>query len=219
MTPVYIFSGLGTDERVFQYIDFSGFDIHHISWIAPLKDETIESYAKRIIGQIHDGNPVLIGVSFGGIIAVEVAKLIPTEKIILISSVKTRHELPFYYRLAGTLHLHKLLPLRLLKHPNLFAYWLFGAKERQYKDLLAAILCDTDNDFLKWALDAVATWRNEYKHTNLVHLHGTADRILPYRFIKKAIRVPAGGHFMIVDQATLLTNMLRNLLSISNITS
>jgi hypothetical protein len=79
--------------------------------------------------------------------------------------------------------------------------------------LLASILRNTDEDFLKWAIDVVATWKNKYQHTNLVHLHGTADRILPYCFIKNAIPVQAGGHFMTVDKASLLTNLLRKLLS------
>ena len=219
MIPVYIFSGLGTDERVFQYIDFSGFTVHYIKWVTPLKAETIQSYAKRITEQIHVHIPILIGVSFGGMMAVEVAKLIAVDKIILISSAKTRHELPFYYRLAGILQFHKLLPARLLKYPNRFAYWLFGAKTRLDKDLLAAILRDTDKDFLRWAIDVIAKWNNEYKHTDLIHLHGTADKIFPYRFIKGAIPVQAGGHFMIVDKAELLTTMLRKFLSLSNSTS
>ena len=218
MAHVYIFSGLGTDERVFQFIDFSGFTVSYINWISPLKGETIQSYARRITKQIHHDLPILIGVSFGGIMAVEVAKLIPTEKIILISSAKTKYELPLYYQIAGALGLHKLLPTRLLKHHNHFADWLFGIKSRRDKDLLAAILHDTDKDFLQWAIDAAATWNNKHLHTNLIHLHGTADRILPYLFIKSAIPVAFGGHFMTVTKAGLLTNMLRNALS-SNIQS
>jgi len=160
MIPVYILGGLGTDERIFKYIDFSGFAVYYIKWVSPLKAETIQSYAKRITEQIHFQKPILIGVSFGGIMAVEVAKLIATEKVILISSAKTKHELPFYYHLAGILQFHKLLPARLLKYPNHFAYWLFGVKNRRDKDLLAAILRDTDKSFLIWAIGAIATWKN-----------------------------------------------------------
>src|SRR5436305_11890870 len=116
MAHVYIFSGLGTDERVFQYIDFTYFSVHYIKWVPPLKEETIHSYALRITEQIHFKRPILIGVSFGGIMAVEVAKLIATDKLILIASAKTKYEIPFYYRAAGALQLHKLLPTRILKY-------------------------------------------------------------------------------------------------------
>jgi len=219
MTAIYLFSGLGTDERIFRYIDFSGFTVHCIQWIAPLKGETIQSYARRLTPQIHSYKPVLIGVSFGGIMAVEVAKIIAVDKIILISSATTKYELPFCYRLAGTLYLHKLLPTGLLKHPNHFTYWLFGIKNKKDKDLLAAILRDTNTHFMKWAIEKIATWQNMYKPAPLVHLHGTKDRILPYRFIENAIPINDGGHFMIVNKAELLTAMLRNILSSSIIPS
>ena len=78
---------------------------------------------------------------------------------------------------------------------------------------------DTDKRFLKWAIHKIVTWRNEYKHANLLHLHGTADRILPYQYIKNAVPVKDGGHLMIADKAALLTNMLRNILSSPNIPS
>jgi alpha/beta superfamily hydrolase len=88
----------------------------------------------RLSEQIIEVNPILVGVSFGGMIAVEVAKLIETEKVILISSAKTKHEIPQYYQFAGaikivnwkneiipenTIHIHgnadKILPIRFVK--------------------------------------------------------------------------------------------------------
>ena len=100
MKTVYVFSGLGADERVFHKIDFSGYDVHFIKWITPQKNESIESYALRLTSQITKPLPVLIGLSFGGMMAVEVAKHIATEKIILISSAKSKNEIPFYFRTA-----------------------------------------------------------------------------------------------------------------------
>ncbi len=110
---LYIFSGLGADERVFQRLDFPGFSTTFIKWIVPQDKETIENYATRLLDQITTTNPTLIGLSFGGLIAVEVAKQIDTEKVILIASAKTKKEIPFYYRFAGQLGLQKLLPTRL----------------------------------------------------------------------------------------------------------
>ena len=81
---LYIFSGLGADERVFQLLDFSGFSTTFIKWTPPIENETIENYAERILKQINTTKPTLIGLSFGGIIAIEVAKLIDTEKVIVI---------------------------------------------------------------------------------------------------------------------------------------
>lgn len=100
---LYIFSGLGADEKVFQKLYFSDFSPTFIKWIAPQEEETIENYATRLLDQIRTTKPILIGLSFGGMIAVEVAKQIDTEKVILIASAKTQNEIPFYFRFAGQL--------------------------------------------------------------------------------------------------------------------
>jgi len=43
---------------------------------------------------------------------------------------------------------------------------------------LKAILNETNSTFLKWALDKIGKWQNLQTHPNLVHIHGTADKIL-----------------------------------------
>ncbi len=212
MKRIYVFSGLGADERVFQYLDFSGFAVTFIRWIQPIQNEIIEEYAKRLTQQITIVRPILIGLSFGGIVAIEVAKLIDTEKIILVASAKTRQEIPFYYRLAGQLRLHKLLPVDLLKRPNALSNWFFGAHSKLDKKMLAAILRDTDSQFLQWAIDKIVTWKNQLVQLNLIHIHGTADRILPFRHVVSDLQVTGGGHFMTVNKAQELTVAIRSLL-------
>lgn len=113
MKHLYIFSGLGVDERVSKNIDFTGFNVTFINWIKPIPTENIEDYAKRLTTQIHTEKPVLIGLSFGGMMAVEVAKLISTQRIILIASAKTYTEIPFYFRWLGYLKMHKIIPTQI----------------------------------------------------------------------------------------------------------
>ena len=138
-TPIYIFSGLGADERVFQKLDFSGYNVTFIEWETPQQNETIENYATRLLPQIKTDKPILIGLSFGGIMAVEVAKQINTEKIILVASAKTKSEIPFYYRWAGKLGLHDLLPSKLLKQSNFITNWFFGTTSAFEQQLLKTI--------------------------------------------------------------------------------
>src|SRR6185295_12662907 len=102
---IYILSGLGADERVFKSIDFGNHEIHFIQWVPPLLNESIEEYSKRISTQIKSPRPILIGLSFGGMMAVAISKHIETEKIILIASAKTKKEIPFYFRTIGALQI------------------------------------------------------------------------------------------------------------------
>lgn len=213
MKHCYLFSGLGVDERVFQYVDLPDCNVHFIKWIPPVKKESIEDYASRLLAQIETVEPVLVGLSFGGMVAIEVAKLIKTEKVILISSAKTKNEIPFYYRLAGMLNLHQLLPAGLMKQGNFISYWIFGISNKRDKELLNAILKDTDAGFLTWAIDKIVNWKNTRVPNNLIHIHGTADRILPIGFVAPDERIVGGGHFMVVDKAGQVSELLRKYLA------
>jgi pimeloyl-ACP methyl ester carboxylesterase len=209
MKNVYIFSGLGADKRVFQKMDFSEYNATFVDWILPSKSENIESYAKKLTEQIKHEKPILIGLSFGGIIATEIAKIIDTEKIILIASAKTKSEIPNYFRISGKLKLHKLLPAKLMKMPNFFSFWFFGTENENDKKILREILKDTNENFLKWAIDKIVNWKNETKHKNIIHIHGSADRILPINFVDCQIKVKNGGHFMTLNKAKELNEILK----------
>jgi len=212
MKTIYLFSGLGADHRAFEQLDFGGYTVSHISWIRPLKNEKIQEYAKRLAVQITVDNPIFIGLSFGGIMAIEVAKVIKTTKIVLIASAKLRIEIPFYFRWAGKIGLHRLLPSSLLINPSRLNYWLFSAKTKPDKRLLNRILQDTDIIFLRWALQAIVQWKNELVPTNLVHIHGSSDKILPIRYVKANFVVPNGGHLMTIDKAAEISRLLREVL-------
>ncbi len=212
MKRIYVFSGLGADERVFKYLDFQDYDPVFIRWLQPTLNETIEHYSERLLEQITTEKPILIGLSFGGLIATEVSKLIDTEKLVLIASAKTKKEIPFYYRWSGLLNLHKFLPSRLLKHPGFIANWFFGAKTSEDKRMLADILRDTDELFLKWAIDQLVKWSNKELPKNIQHIHGTNDRILPFRFVKADFSIKDGGHFMTVNKYLEVNQILRSLL-------
>lgn len=210
---IYIFSGLGADERVFQKLDFSGCSITFVKWITPLQSETIEHYATRLLTQIKSTNPILIGLSFGGLMAIEVAKQIETEKVIVIATAKTKNEIPFYYRFAGYIGLHKLLSASLLKSSNAFTNWFFGVTESREKQLLKQILKDTDPVFLKWAIDKVARWSNKTELKNIFHIHGSSDKVLPLTFVKCDAVIDKGGHLMTLNKVEQLNSIIRQQVS------
>jgi pimeloyl-ACP methyl ester carboxylesterase len=198
---IYIFSGLGADERVFYKINFENYNAIHIKWITPLHEESIENYALRLTQQITISNPILAGLSFGGMMAVEVAKHIATEKIILISSSKNKTEIPFYYKLAGKIKLHKIIRARFLVKANKITNKIFSVRSSEDKKIISSMIGASDVDFLNWAIDKIVHLKNEVVHKNLVHIHGTADRILPFRFVKADLIIKGGTHLMIMNRA------------------
>lgn len=186
--------------------------IHHLSWIPPQPDETLEHYAQRLARGIDTSRKfALIGVSFGGMIATEIAKITTPCKTILISSISRRKELPWLYRAAGSLHLHRLMPARAGNNANPLMYWLFGLNTPHDRVLLSQILSDSNTSFTRWAIGAVLGWKNTERPASVVCIHGTRDRVLPARNPQYA--VGKGGHLMVVNRAAEISGIINTILA------
>lgn len=209
---IYILSGLGVDRRVFSKIDFEGLHVTHIDWIVPLKKETMIAYAKRLSLQITNEQPILVGLSFGGMMTMEIAKIIKVHKIVLLSSAKGESELPFLYKIIGALKLNCIVPSTFLKQHNRFVDYFFGISSKEDKLMLKQILQDTDTNFLGWAINQILNWKNELIHVPVIHIHGNRDRIIPIRNIKPTYIVENAGHFMTMTHAQEIERLLKEVL-------
>lgn len=214
MKPLYCISGLGADERVFSKLNINGFNLKPVQWLQPQKGETLSSYAKRLCEQIDDTEPNILGLSFGGIMAIEISKLKPVSKIILISSIKTSSELPAWMNLAGKTSAYKLLPsrqissIKALKALRPIQNYFLGAKTDEEKKIANEYRDHVDPIYLKWAIAQVLTWKNNLIPTNLVHIHGSNDHIFPAKKIKDAFIVQGGGHFMVMDKPQQIATII-----------
>jgi pimeloyl-ACP methyl ester carboxylesterase len=166
MKNIYVISGLGADERVFYKTDFGKNNVVFLKWMLPEKNESVENYSLRLSKKIIHKDPVIIGLSFGGMMAMEVAKHINTEKIILISSAKTRYELPLFYRAAGKLNLQKIIPFFFLLRANVFSNWAFSNRTLDDKKMLDTMMRETDIVFLKWAINKILHWPSIQTYLN-----------------------------------------------------
>ncbi|SFH80789.1 alpha/beta hydrolase [Halpernia frigidisoli] len=210
---IFLISGLGADERMFHRLNFYNCTPVFIKWLPTKKNENIADYASRLLTQITEENPVIIGLSFGGIIAVEIAKQIKTEKIILISSAKDKSEIPFLYKFAAYFKLNKLIPKQLFKQTNFFVYWLFGVKNEEDKNLLKEVLKDTDLDFAVWAIEQIINWKNDYLPQNLHRIHGSNDHLLPLKVLPPDFEIENGSHLMVLNNAEEVSTALQEILN------
>lgn len=213
MQDIYFISGLGADQRLFQYLQLQNIKPHFVRWITPEKKESWESYAKRLTSQIPTSDPIIIGMSMGGMMAVEISKIIPVKKLILISSAKTRHEIPPYFRLLRIFKGHQWIPYRLLTRLGLLiGGWLFGTTCAADDHLLKEIIYDTDKTFFQWSWQRVASWTNDFIPKNVTHIHGDRDHMLPIAFIKADKVIAGGTHLMVVNKAEEISAILQQLL-------
>jgi len=208
---VFFISGLGADKTVFQFLDLSFCEPVFIEWVSPLKNETLQEYALRLKDAYIPDNAMIVGLSFGGMIATEIAKKYPEIKAILISSSKTKYELPPYYRLAKFLPIYRLLSNASVKWFMLHAKWLLGLNNKIQEKIYEDLIKRSDPFFNRWAINAIVTWKNTEIPTNLFHIHGTYDKVLPYKNVTCNYTIEKGQHLMVMQYADVISSLLKEL--------
>jgi len=133
------------------------------------------SYAKRMCKHIKHENSVLLGVSFGGILVQEMSKHMTFRKLFVVSSVKTRHELPKRFKLIKTTKAYKVLPTQLLGSIDSLAKYSFGNTINKRIDLYKRYLSVNDKRYLDWAIKQVVCWNQDKPISNVIHIHGNKD--------------------------------------------
>ncbi|HMH23484.1 MAG TPA: alpha/beta hydrolase [Puia sp.] len=208
MKKVYCISGLGADERIFSKLKVPGVRFTHLEWLMPLPGEPIEKYAARMMEQVDPEQPVFLGVSFGGMMAIEMAKLSSAPRVILVSSIKSHKELPRWMKLTGKLRLDNLVPSRPWRGLYPVENHFLGTETAEEIGLANDFRSRIHPGYLHWAIRQVLTWRNDWLPKELYHIHGSKDRMFPLHRIRSAQIIPQGGHFMIMNRAAEVSDIL-----------
>ena len=210
----YFISGLGADRRAFYRIQMpSSIQIVHLDWIDPLPKESLNDYALRFSKLIDRHEEfILVGLSFGGMLAVELGKFLQPQKIILISSLSNNTELPWYFRFSGKVGLHKLLTPAVYKQATLLNRFM-GAGDAEMKAIVYSYVRDIDPRFIRWSLEAILHWQLAERHPSVIHIHGSKDHLLPLRYVKADFVVENGGHLMVMNRPQDVNRILATILS------
>ena len=199
---VYFMPGMAASPKIFEYIKLpeEQFEIHYLEWLIPLENEPLDSYALRLIKGIKHNNVVLLGVSFGGVLAQEMAKHIDVRKLIIVSSVKSKHELPKHMQIARATKAYVLLPTQLTSNIDLLAKYAFGTSINKRLELYKKYLSVNDSKYLNWAIKQMICWDQEVYSPKIVHIHGDNDVVFPLKNISNCIVINKGSHIMIINK-------------------
>src|SRR3954469_9497350 len=99
---IIFFTGLGCDERMVAPHRSIDADIDFAPWIDPLPEESLFAYARRMAAAIDVSTPFyLAGISLGGMVALEVARVHRPLGLILLSTCRSRAGVPWPQRLIA----------------------------------------------------------------------------------------------------------------------
>lgn len=215
-TPIYFVPGLAAGPEIFENLNLNAnkYTLHYLKWIKPLAiEENIDNYACRLSDEITEKNAVLIGVSFGGIMVQEMAKFVHPKKVIIISSVKQKAELPKKFKLAKIIKIYKFFPTSIIENFENYTPFFFVKPLKIKADLYKKYLSVRDKIYLKWAIFNVLKWQQIKPLENIVHIHGTKDTVFPIKNIKNAIEIKGGTHAMILTKAKKIAKIIDNVLT------
>lgn len=171
------------------------------------------AYAQRMAAQIDTTQPFsLIGVSLGGMVAVEMTKILHPQHCIIISSAKGKAEIPPLYRFFSRLPLYKWLPGKVFITSTRLLQPFYEPMDPEAKALFHAMLREKDPRFMKRAIQCIVEWENEQYPEQVVHIHGTDDHTLPIRHVQPDIVIEGGTHMMTLLEAEKLSQTLIALL-------
>jgi len=210
---VYLMPGMAANSLIFEGLDLpENFVIHYLEWLLPKENESLNSYCERLSTDIKGSNLILIGVSFGGIIVQEISKIISVKKTIIISSIKTKKELPFMMTIGKSTGLYKYVPVNWIDNVESLAKFVFGPSIKKKIGLYRKYLSVRDKHYLRWCIDKIINWDNEKVPKNLIHIHGSLDLVFPSVYISNAILVKNATHAMILTKASWLNKNIPKLI-------
>jgi pimeloyl-ACP methyl ester carboxylesterase len=207
--PLILLSGMAADARLFapQREAFPGLVVP--DWIEPRPTEPLPAYAARLARLVDPRRPCLVGgASFGGLVALEMAPHLQARACVLIASVRSPAELPWWVRLFR--------PAAALGPTGLG--WCAGGVVRTSAPSLPAgaagplrRLSEPRAAFLRWASWAALSWRPSQgaRQARVLQIHGDADRTLPIRYTRADRVVAGGGHLLPLTHAQAVNEFLR----------
>ena len=216
--------GLGADAAVFAPQQrFFGERLVVVPWVEPLgRDETLESYAKRLGGLIR-GLPNVTrpyhvgGVSFGGMLAGEIAEAFPedVQSVFLLAACTDHRQIAWPFR--NFEFAARLAPAGLSKAllnrvgAAIFSKWQ-GLGPADTK-LIEGIATRTFVDIALWGARAFRLWRTSaFTSRPVFHAHGRRDMVIPIsRLPLRAgvdLVVPDGRHLMHLTHADAVNRWL-----------
>ena len=208
--------GLAAGPKIFENLELDKdlYELHFLKWKKPLAlEETITNYAMRMTEDIKHEDVVLLGVSFGGIMVQEMSKFVKTKKIILVSSVKSHHELPKRFKVASMSKIYKLFPTQVVSNFEDFAKFFLGKSLKKRAKIYEKYLSERDETYLKWSIHNVLHWQQDKPLENTTHIHGTKDHVFPIKHIENCKEIEDGTHVMIITKAKKISKIIHTTLT------
>lgn len=205
--PVIVFSGIAADESLAMPQKLAFPNLVVPGWPCPMERESLSSYCERLADDLRPINALAIGgISFGGIIGLEVARFLKPQCIILIGSLRSPNELPWRIRA-----LRPFLPL-LPWIPISWMQWLAAAVPLWSAPLASIVkqFRQADPLTLRWSILHILKWKGAPKlECPIYQIHGDRDFVFPISLTRPDEVIRGGGHLISLTRSKQVNAFIR----------
>lgn len=206
---VYLIPGQGADERLFQNLHIQEHDTSILHFIDPLKGEKLPDYARRMAAQIDTSKRFsIVGVSLGGMVAVEMSKFLQPEEVIIIASAKGEEEIPDLYHFFRKVPIYRILSGRFFKWGTRLMQPFYEPMDKESQQLFRSMVKRKSPVFMKRAVRCIVEWENTEAPDNVYHIHGSKDHTLPIKFCRPDVTIDGGSHMMTLLRGAEISDLI-----------
>lgn len=210
-TRILLLTGMSPDVRIFDGIIPRLPDAEVVPWLDPRPHESIPDYALRLADSIGvSGDVIVCGVSFGGIVARELAVHLRAKACVLVSSIRSVRQLPPWFRVFVPFARFRLEAM-MDAIGTTASVWPQRIRTRSTARLTK--LGGDAGSWHRWATASVLRWHasSDLDRVPLVQIHGDRDKTFPIRYVDPDISIPGGGHEMALTHASEISRILGGL--------
>ncbi len=210
---VYMIPGLALSEEIMAEIKLPEHECVCLNWMPVSRQEKLDHYVERFLEKIdqEEEEKVIIGHSFGGVIAQELAKKTNFRSVILISSIIDKEEIPLRLKIVSTFGLHYFVgrATTILSFPIWARY--YGYENQKMRQIFIDGIKGLPPKYMQWAIKAIIRWKGEKVENNpkLFRIHGSKDKVFYLkRMAEVDVSIEGGDHLMVYNRAAEISEKI-----------
>jgi pimeloyl-ACP methyl ester carboxylesterase len=205
---------MGGDSRLFRLIRIPEVESVTPDHIEPAYGEALTQYASRIADRLNiQAADVVGGVSFGGMLAAEIARQRPVAGLILLGSCLRPARLPWSYRwleMLGPFIPDFVLGLRSWRP---LVRWRFAPLSRDAETCLIEMAASYPTAQIRAFARMVISWAGiDNVACPVLSVHGDYDRIIPLKCAEPDVILKDAGHAFTLTHADDTVSAIREFL-------
>jgi pimeloyl-ACP methyl ester carboxylesterase len=207
-----LFSGLGVSPELCRPQLSLPARVEVIPWIDPGGTGSIGEYAHRMAATIDPIGPLyLAGISFGAMVALELAALLGARGVFIIAGCRSGRQLSPLVRLACRMTHGLPEPIfRALLRGAPMLVRLAGRPDRMQRRFLLELVRTSLPWLMQWGCFAMAEWSDPPATCPIHQIHGSEDWMVPLAGLSPPPDqvIPGGGHIINLTHAEIVNDFI-----------